>query len=89
MNSFLVTVTQLLPDNAMSLKSKTSVAEACQIGQIIGDFLRISHPIRYLDLLGNESKILSQVHHSMLTGFQRTIGIHIQFLTLTVFQDTR
>lgn len=90
LNSFLVTVTQLYLITLCLFKSKTSVAEACQIGQIIGDFLRICHPIRYLDLFGQRIKILRQVHIPLdVDGFQITIGIHIQFLTLTVFQDTR
>ena len=44
----------------------------------------------YLDLFGQRIKILRQVHIPLdVDGFQITIGIHIQFLTLTVFQDTR
>lgn len=90
LNSLLVTVTQLYLITLCLFKFQTSVAEACQIGQIIGDFLRICHPIRYLDLFGQRIKILRQVHIPLdVDGLQITIGIHIQFLTLTVFQDTR
>ena len=52
-------------------------------------FAEATH-IRYLDLFGQRIKILRQVHIPLdVDGFQITIGIHIQFLTLTVFQDTR
>lgn len=71
LNSLLVTVTQLYLITLCLFKSKTSVAEACQIGQIIGDFLRICHPIRYLDLFGQRIKILRQVHIPLdVDGFQ-------------------
>ena len=48
LNSLLVTVTQLYLITLCLFKSKTSVAEACQIGQIIGDFLRIGSILKFV-----------------------------------------